>query len=1078
MTSVPTHPSTLTIGILGPVEFRSNGTAEAVGGAKTRALLALLAVHAGDLVPVDRCLDELWPEKLPTNPRNALQARVSGLRRLIGTTTVEGSASGYRLAVNPARIDAQRLADHVAKARRLLAIGDLSATLAEITAAQRLIRGDPLLDAGDGDEVEAERRRLRELVGEVAELSIEARLASGDGDVIDELVALVARHPTRERLWAQLMLALYRAGRIDEALRAYQDARRCIGEIGIEPGPELRDLEHRILTHQVEVPESSEPTSAVTAAGPRSPRTSFVGREDEVESLTAEIAEHRLVTLLGTGGVGKTRLALEVAERTAQRWKDGVRFVDLAVLRAGADALPAIASGIGVLDGAAVERDALTDRLLAAVWQRQILVVVDNCEHVLDSLAPVVDALLDGGAGLHVLATSREHLGVPGERQVRVPSLPVPPAPASPSEIDGSPAVRLFAERAGAADPSFELDDSTRPAVARLVRRLDGMPLALELAAGRVASVPVAEIEARLDGRFTLLENGSRTAQPRQRTLHALIDWSHDLLFPDEQKVFRRLAVFAGPFTLSDAQALCADDQLASGDVAALTARLVEKSMVSRNMAMYRLLDTLRAYACEQLEAAGEDDEMRSRHASVIAAATSEAGAALRGDGQLEALARLDAQRADQRAALEWAWANEHHTACDLALACAPYWSLRDRTTDAIRHLTAASDATPTREPELLLWRAWFELERWNVDDARALAGTARSLAKCGDVLLGRAGAVEALASLSVTPRLIPTLQDHLACRRAESLLDEAEAMSHAAGDEWGEAFVRLGRAGARTACGDFAAGDDLASDALHAFTNCGDRWGMNKALLLRSLTRMNRGDPIAARLDTEAGLELARTLQHAESIGAQLQQLGAVHLVHEAPEAAVPVLEEAVDIGRRFGTGRSLAVPLNFCGIAHRRTGDAATAVQMHREALDLYQPTTLPLGKSVSQIHLAQALIATGEPDEATPLLSDGWADAAAKAAPKAQAAALEGVAMLRLTDAPSQVAILLGAANRLRRQPPRSPAVPLPDRSDLDDLLTRVRIAIGEDDLAQSLRRGASLDVGSRSLADVIGAAATAA
>jgi predicted ATPase/DNA-binding SARP family transcriptional activator len=574
--------------ILGPLEVLDGATPVAVSGAKERALLADLLVHAGRVVAADRLVEDLWGERPPGNPANTLQGRVSALRRALGPAAARLTTRppGYRLDVDPELVDAARFERLAADADRAAA-RDPARALGLLAEALGLWRGPALAEFADQPWAQAEAARLEELRLAAVELRAELRLVTGrHGELVGELEALIAAHPLRERLQGQLMLALYRSGRQADALRVYQETRALLAEeLGVDPSPELQRLHQAILIQDAALEAAPD--------GRRPPPhnlperlTSFVGREVELREIGKLLEQQRLVTVTGPGGAGKTSLAVELARQVAGGWPDGVWLVELAALR-DPGLVPGVvtaALGLGEEPG---EPDrpppAPLERLVEFARDKDLLLLLDSCEHLAAACAALAERLLRAAPGVKVLAASRELLGVAGEARWPVPPLAAP----GPEETGGSPealarfdAVRLFAERATLADPGFRLDAESGPAVAELCRRLDGMPLAIELAAARVRALPAGELLERLGDRFALLAGGGRTADPRQRTPRATVDWSFLLLGEADQRLFCRLAVFAGGFTVAAAEAVCAGDGLRSQDVLDGLLRLVDRSLV------------------------------------------------------------------------------------------------------------------------------------------------------------------------------------------------------------------------------------------------------------------------------------------------------------------------------------------------------------------------------------------------------------------------------------------------------------------------------------------------------------------
>ena len=550
--------------LFGQLEAADGGVALAVRGAKQRALLALLALHRGEPVSADRLIDALWGDGLAAKPANALQAQIGQLRRTLGAGAIVTTEAGYALAVGPDEVDVVRFEQLVAKGRRLAEAGEMAQASAALGEALGLRRGEPLAEFAYAGFADTERAQLDELTLVAIETRAGADLALGrHGELAGELEAQCRQHPLRERLWELLILALYRAGRQADALRAYTEVRdRLAGELGIDPGPALRELQARILAQDPSLAAASP--APVRAAAPaaagnlRERLSSFIGRDAELEQVLGSVRASRLVTLTGPGGTGKTRLAVEAAAALRAEYQDGAWLVELASVAAPDGVGPAVAGALGAVasalgspqpPGSAVQ---LIVRHLAG---RSLVVVLDNCEHVIAEAAALADTLAGAVPGLRLIATSREALGIPGEVLVPVGGLAIPAA------------VELFADRARAVQPGFLADGQAGDVIEDICRRLDGLPLAVELAAARLRALPLATVAERLDDRFRLLTGGARTALPRQQTLRAVVDWSYDLLFEDERRLFARLAAFTGGCDLAAAEAICADDQVPAGEI-------------------------------------------------------------------------------------------------------------------------------------------------------------------------------------------------------------------------------------------------------------------------------------------------------------------------------------------------------------------------------------------------------------------------------------------------------------------------------------------------------------------------------
>jgi predicted ATPase/DNA-binding SARP family transcriptional activator len=649
--------------LLGPLEVEAGGAVLPVGGPRQRALLAYLLLYANEVVSDSRLIDALWGEEPPSRAANSLQVAVHQLRKLLGRERIETVGDGYRLRLEPGELDLERFGELLER---------------NPATALELWRG-PALAGVDAPFAQAESARLEELRLAAVEARIEEELRSGARELlVPDLERLIAEHPFRERLRGQLMLALYRAGRQVEALDAYREARRVlVEELGIEPGPELQELERAILRQD----PALVPPALAAERGARLPvpATPLVGRRLELAAVTALLrSDVRLLTLTGPGGTGKTRLALEAGRDVLDDFDDVV-FVDLGPLTDPQLVLTTIAEALGA-------QPAL-DSVKETMRRARLLLLLDNFERV-DEGAPVVSELLAAAPGLKTLATSRTALRLSGEHEYAVPPLSVPAA----GEVDvaalaRNEAVALFVARAAAVRPGFELGDEHAADVAEICRALDGLPLALELAAARIKLLTPAELRDRLGRRLDLLTGGPRDAPARQQTLRATIDWSYELLATEEQRLFRDLGVFAGGWSLEAAERGC------EAGLDGLSA-LVDQSLVrpADERQRFRMLETVREYALERLVASGEGNAVRRRHAEYFA------DVAERADGEMRVapdpaawLDRLEADHDNVRAALAWSSSTgEAELECRLVAGMRLFWVFRGHIREGGMHAEAA----------------------------------------------------------------------------------------------------------------------------------------------------------------------------------------------------------------------------------------------------------------------------------------------------------------------------------------------------------------------------------------------------
>ncbi|HEX9968881.1 MAG TPA: BTAD domain-containing putative transcriptional regulator, partial [Acidimicrobiales bacterium] len=705
------------IRLLGRFDVVVDGRTLPLGGPRQRAVLAVLAVHANQIVSFDRLVDEVWAGRPPATAVPTMQRYISHLRRALEglPAAIETRRPGYVLCVDPDLVDARRFERLVEVGRSRLAADAVDEAAEMLHSALSLWQGEPLADFGDHGFAAIERTRLVELRSTAVELRIDADLACGrHRDLVPELEALVAAYPLRESYRGQLMQALHRSGRTPDALRVYSEGRRLLVEqLGLEPGAGLQRLEQAILLSD---PAMDAPEQAA-ANGGRLPGevTSFVGRSGEVQEVTALVGRSRLVTLTGAGGSGKSRLALRVAATLAPSLPHGAWLVELGAVVDPALVPRVVARALGVRDDP--ERDAV-EGLLQALQQHQCLVVLDGCEHLLDAVAPLVEELLSRTDGVRVLVTSRELLDIAGETTFPVPTLAVPEA-GDDETLDAVQAydgVRLFLERASAADPGFRPTDEQAPTIAEVCRRLDGLPLALELAAARADVLTMAQLAERLDRRFELL-TGHRNAPARHRTLRATIEWSYDLLDDAERVLFERLSVFAGSFSIERAEAVAAGDGIEAAEVFHLLSRLVRQSLVVRvhsegECARYRLLDTLREYGRDRLSCRPDGAKAYRRHASVFLELAERLGPQVRGPAVVAVVEELDAERAELRAALAWLLeTGDAEGACRFAVALAPYWDYAFQVADAHMWLTRAVELAERTGSPVTAARLWATVE-------------------------------------------------------------------------------------------------------------------------------------------------------------------------------------------------------------------------------------------------------------------------------------------------------------------------------------------------------------------------------
>ncbi|MEV6603631.1 BTAD domain-containing putative transcriptional regulator [Kutzneria sp. NPDC051319] len=823
----------LRVTLLGAFRASRSGVDLPVPGARLQGLVVRLALAGGRAVEPSVLIDAIWAEDPPADPPHALQALVSRLRRTLGSADdVTQVAGGYRLAVED--VDALRFEQLAADGRERLRAGahDAADVLGE---AAKLWGDSPGVEPATVAAVApAAATRLAQVsIEAVADLA-GAELALGRADAAaTRLTALLADHPLHERAAALLMDALAAQGRQAEALASYERIREALAdELGTDPGAALRERHLRLLRAEPVVPTAPSNLPA--------PLTSFIGREDDLARIDALLAAGRLVTVLGPGGAGKTRLAVEAARR-----REGAWMIDLSSVTEPAKVGAALLAAIGLRGTALFEgtpRSEL-DVLVEQLSGRESLLLVDNCEHLIDAVAHLLSALLARCAGLRVLATSRESLSIDGEALVPLGPLPLPAPAADVEQARRTASVRLFTERAAAVRPGFALDEHNLGEVLRIVRDLDGLPLALELAAARLRTLTLADLAAGLSDRFRLLTTGSRTAFPRHRTLRAVIAWSWDLLDEDARFVAERISVLPGGITPASAAAVCA-----MGDVREQLADLVDRSLLQLNpdTGRYRMLETIREYGQENL-----GPEVRDRAARYFVELVARNDPLLRGPDQLEALRVLRAEYDNVLAALRHLCdIADADGAVGLAVNLAWYWQMFGRDSDAAYWLGQAV-AVPTERPS-------------DVAEGMLLHATATPSALANDLVNDRRENLRALTDRLLGHPGLPGFGGALTVLRLAFLEDTEASRAVIQGvidgpDGWLAGLARLFRARAEENDGRLDRVREDVAAALDRFTEAGDRWGLASALPMRALLRQYDGDLDGALADLTEAKRLAR---------------------------------------------------------------------------------------------------------------------------------------------------------------------------------------------------------------------------
>ncbi len=812
------------IGILGALQIERDGSPVEIAGGRLRSLLARLALAGGKPVSTGALVDAVWDDELPSDQQHALQSLISRARRALGDAdAIVPAPGGYTLASDG--VDAHRFEELAAQGASALRDGDPQRAADTLGEALGLWRGPALADLTSqplqAAAAHLEDQRLNALADRA-----EAELALGlGGKVVAELETALAQHPLHERLAARHISALFAAGRQADALAAYERIRsRLDEELGALPSPELQEAHLKVLKGDTAKPRGKRSSNL------RASVTSFVGRDNEIARIGDLLQSSRLVTLVGPGGAGKTRLAGEALQPWVEKVHDGVWMVELAPVTAEVEIVPATLAALGLREAAVLERrdipvrDGL-ERLLDTLGSRQTILFLDNCEHLIGGAAELADRLLADCPDLRIVATSREPLAIAGENLIPIPPL-------------GDDAVRLFKDRARSASPGAELDDDC---VAEICRRLDGLPLAIELAAARLRTMPIEQLAARLDDRFRLLTGGSRAGLPRHRTLRAVVDWSWGLLEEHERALARQLAVFNAGATEESAQAVTGDPYVLEG-----LASLVDKSLLQVVGDRYRMLETIREYGLEKLEEAGEMQAARTAHAQHFAQVAIDAEPKLRTSEQHAAFQQLKIEHDDLIAALRWLGeSGDRRTALKLVVALLWFWMLTGAQDEAQTWVRFAVDAPGEADPiDLLIGEGILAMI---------------------EAASGQRDAADDLKPL------------------AERLERESD----------GRPLLAL----ARPLLALFAGSDDVADQRLAETLEHPDPWTRAAATLMRAHLAENRGDQEHMRADLERAVAAFREIGDAWALGMTLSSLSSSLMLADDLDAAETVLDEATEL-------------------------------------------------------------------------------------------------------------------------------------------------------------------------------------
>ncbi|MEU3032424.1 ATP-binding protein [Streptomyces incarnatus] len=1057
----------------------AHGTLHALTAPRLRTLLAALALRPGRTTTPDTLVQEIWTDAPPQDAPAALQALVGRLRRVLGKDTVTSTPGGYRLEATEDDIDLYVFERLTRTGTKALADGDHATAHRALTAALGLWYGPALADLPD----RTAATRPEALRLEATRARAAAALALGRArDVVPELRELTAAHPYDEPLHALLIRALADTGRPADALAAYESARRTLADtLGTDPGPELRALHAELLAQE----HRPAPPPPARRGNLRPRLTSFVGREGELEALRADVRRSRLVTLTGPGGSGKTRLAEEAAAALAPAW-----LVELAPLDQP-DAVPgAVVSALGLRETVLLNSELApqqtdpTALLIEYCAPRAELVVLDNCEHVIDAAAALAETLLTHCPHLTVLATSREPLGVPGE-SVR------PVEPLVPEQ-----AHRLFAERARAVRPDADAVLADTAAVAEICRRLDGLPLAIELAAARLRLLSPRQIAGRLDDRFRLLTSGSRTVLPRQQTLRAVVDWSWDLLDERERTVLREVSVFAGGWDLGAAEAVC------TGPVADLIGALVDKSLVvaapgCAGGMRYRLLETIHEYAAERAaEAPGQRAAAERRHRAWARALVEEADPLLRSADQLRWISRLESDLDNIRAALDRAVrAGEEAEAGALVRAMCWFWWLRNYRQEGVGRvrqvlrLGAALDAGAADDPADLMARTESAdhvaalLADPGADAAHPLRELRMDL-RLFELFLTADGPMDRLADDDRAPRYLALVRAAYAPGGpvsarlpgvvwpmtgyylggvGDTVRDLAPVVDNcrAHGGDWELGAALMFRAHVRVdSPGNLRGVDEDLAELRVLARRVGDRWMRAQVCGAAGEAHMARGRFAEARDEYEEALRLAYEVGAYAESPFLLARLADIAFRFGDRDTALTALDEASTAADRYAVPESRAFVLlmrAWIALYDGRTAEARTHFEAIREAAG---PETAP-PQFVAWLRAAEALLVAAEsgPAQGLPILAGALEQAVSVGCAETVTGGMVDVGaglLARLGDLPGALR-LYAAADHWRAGCPRSE----PERTEAARIRAGARAALPADRYAAEQARGAAYD-----------------
>ncbi len=900
----------LGIAVLGSLEVTRDGQPVHVPAGRSSEVLVRLALEAGGFVRAERLVEELWADEAAQTRRNTLQSKIAMLRRSLGPSAIVSRDGGYALAVDASRVDALVALRQTAAAAKLRDESDAEGAAELCASTLELFRGDSLEAAGDAEWVDVFRTRLDEARSLLLQIQFWARLQLGDArTVIGELEAAVAAYPYQESLWELLITALYRVGRQADALAAYQRVRKGLAdELGLDPGPQLQQLEQQILAQ--ELPVGASTGADLPLGNLPTMSAGLVGREAEVVSLAELLGRERLVEIVGPGGIGKTAVALEVGRRL--RHPGGVWLARLETAVTPAEVVDVLVAALNVPGGEA----ALHERLKTS----PVVVILDNCEHVVEAASDFAVRLLDQAPDLRVLCTSQIPLEIDGEHLVELAPL---------AQAD---AIELFTRRAHRLHRASE---EPQESVANLCRSLDGLPLAIELAAARTRTLTVDEIIRRLDEPLTVLQDPASRRPERRRSLRSTIQWSYELLFPDDKRGLWALATFAGGAPLPAVESILEALGVPAPTAVDVVDRLVARSLViveddavgSRAGTRYRLLDSIRAFALAAMQEAGLSETGLAAHARWFAAAARASTSGVRSGRQEEFLDLARTERTNIVAALAWSTEHDPEQALELALGFGWSWVVMGDSRGAERilaALVAVGGGGPTRDRAVaLLLTGWIEASSGHLEPARRHIDAATEIAESLDDVDLQARCLYYLAYV---------VSHHGEFAEGLELTDRSRALYDSLDRPWDQAANALFAARAAISAGDVERSLETVERAVHWLHSVEDPWlRVRGEAALGELARIQRRFDDAV-VHLRGAAETSRQLGFLQTEAYQLSSLGRAQCQAGDHESGAATLMTAIEKAEATGDMRLAALARVHLGRVLRAAGDldgARTALE-----------------------------------------------------------------------------------------------------------------------------------------------------